>query len=307
MNKILFILFVLCFVSGLHASIFGNAAYNEKSRKAEVYYSEATAQEPHRKQCNNLHNKGAEKVSCERIFNPASEHIDFFLWGDSHTSAMVPGFVKQAELHGLNFRFSVLAGCPGVLNMRRIDTNTNCAFGANRVVEQIESIKPPLVILASSYVRNVVNGNLRSVNERRTVDSSRSRSEFSAGITATVERLKNTGASVVVVTEPPRHRVDPVIETVKEMMIGEHQSITSINIDDHLERIEQTYSYIDDSGIDERLNYSNFFCDISSCITRIDNQSLYKDVSHISNYGSTIVAEHVINDLFTKGFLKESE
>jgi hypothetical protein len=294
---------IVCLCAGLYASIFGNHAFNDRSRQADNYYLVANEPEPHRRRCNNLHNKTQTQVSCKELNNPNSEKTDLYLWGDSHSSALVPGLTEMAKLHQFNLEYSVLAGCGGVLNMQRADQNLNCAMGNSRVADHLEKTAPQLVLLASSYVQKVTDGLFRSVSAERVADSTKSVDEFKIAFKPTIDRIRATGASVLVLTEPPRQSIDPVMEKLKFIMVGRNAAIDPITPEQHQARITPVYSIIDESGIGLRLDYSDMFCGTGECVTEVDGRSLYKDRSHISNFASRILAGKLITDLQHHGYL----
>ena len=300
------LLALACLSYGVYSATFGNLAYSKKSRHADNYYSDATAPELHRRECNNLYNKGSSRISCTSLNNPESEKTDVFLWGDSFASAMVPGLTEMAELHKFNFEYSILAGCAAVLGMQRTDTNINCAKAHERTAKHLDETSPPIVLLTSSYAHNVGEGLLRPTSVERVVDNSNFTNEFALTIKHTIDRLRANGATVLILTEPPRHRVDPVIDKMKSIMVGRGTLVKPTTLAEHKARVDVIYSIFDQSGIDLRLDYSDFFCGTGQCITEADGRSLYKDRSHISNYASVILAKKLVADMQSHGYLNQA-
>lgn len=298
------LLALACLCFGVFSATFGNLAYNDRSRQADQYYVDATTPESHRRECNNLHKKGSARVSCKSVNNPDSEKTDVFLWGDSFASAMVPGMTEMAELNNFNLEYSILAGCAAVLGMQHTDENRNCLSGHLRVARHLAKTTPSLVLLISSYAHNVGGGLLRPTSAKRVVDNSNFVEEFSTNIKLTIDKLRTNGAHVLVLTEPPRHHTDPVIEKIKSVMVGRSAFDKPMTFAEHQNRIATIYSIFDQSGIDLRLDYSNFFCESDQCITEMNGRSLYKDRAHISNYASTLLASKLITDIQSYGYLK---
>lgn len=296
-------LFTFCLFAGIYASVFGNVSFNKKSQQASVYYQEAIAPESHRAACNNLHNKNIKQVTCKSLNRADSEKTDLFLWGDSHASAMVPGLTKQAEILGFNLEYAIMLGCQAVLQMQRSDGNYNCAKGNERIAKYLDENPVPFILFVSSYVHNVSNGYLRSVSSNRITDNSNSINEFADSFNATIDRLKSSGVKIAVITEAPRFSYDPVIEKIKHTMVGRNAALNPTTIESHYSRIDPIYSIIDNSGIDTRLDYTEFFCPEYKCTAEMNSKSLYKDRSHISNFGSTVLSKNVVADLEKAGFL----
>jgi hypothetical protein len=302
MLKTIGLLALLCLTLGIAAAVYGNAGFNRNSSIAEIYYKSATTPQAHRKRCNSLYNKRSEQVSCRSVHNPNTEKTQLFLWGDSHASMLVHGLEEMAKKYKFNLEYSILPGCLASLKMQRSDRNINCSAAHDRVAEHIKSSNFPLVLLASSYVHNTVTGRSRSIYSPRKIDPTNSVNEFAKSIEQTVNTIKSTGAKAVVITEPPRHAIDPVIENVKQIMVGRSKARIQISIDDHEKRIGKIYRIIDDSGVDLRLDYSRFYCKNKLCGTQLNQMSLYADKSHLSHVGSIEITKRIITDLKSQNY-----
>ena len=127
--------------------------------------------------------------------------------------------------------------------------------------------------------------------------------EFTSTINPTIDRLRANGSSVLVLTEPPRHHKNPVIDKMKYIMTGRDTLVKPITRAEHQARVAEIYSIFDQSGIDLRLDYSDFFCGTGHCITELNGRSLYRDREHISIYASRLFAEKLVADMQSHGYL----
>lgn len=273
---------------GLGAVYYGNSFIVDPDGEIDRFYQMAMEPEPNRTECSDLIRKG-DGISCKNFYNPSSQNVDLFVWGDSHGSALMPAFDGISKERGLNLEFSTTHGCMPVENMRRVDAYFSCVDVNSKVLEHIRASNFPVVVMVGSFVENIKKGQFRSAGADETFDSKMALSEFGAHFQETVAAVKSTGAKVLVFTEPPRTSVGPVDEFVRLKTLGQEPPVYLVKTEGHEDRISAVYSRIDEADIDRRLDYSGFFCPDSECRAYIDGQSLYKDSSHISNFGAKML------------------
>jgi len=288
---------IITFSAGILIGLFGNSAIVDKNGTIESYYLKAIEPEPNRENCSSQNFSNAENSTCTFLTNPSSDSIDIFIWGDSHGSALVPAFVKLAKTHHFNIQYAIRNGCQPVIGMKRVDSNFKCPTFNKNAIQAINNSKPKIVVLVGSFVNNLSVGKYRSINASNTIDPTQAQQEFATQIKATTTLIKATSAKAVVFTEPPRLSSNPVNNHLRKQTLGlQHDEIFATKLS-HKQRINDIYNIIDESGFDLRLNYSNFFCDEKKCKTQYNDHSLYKDASHISNFGAETLAPLIESDL----------
>jgi len=274
----------------------GNSRIVDSDGAINAYYTEARSAEANRGDCIDRVRKQKSTVSCKYNYSTTAEKTDIFIWGDSHASSIVPAFDLVAKQNLWNLEFSATTGCQSVVGMHRVDYSQQCEETNLAVAEHIQKSKFPIVILVSSFVNNVSKGKLRDINSDTNIDSEKASAEFAIRFKETISLIQNSGSLAVVYTEEPRLDRDPVLHNLNRMLVGKEPIQSELTIDDHLERISSTYEMMDNSGIDFRMDYSPFFCP-NRCKTSELGKSLYKDISHISNYGAASVSPLIEADL----------
>lgn len=288
---------ILTLSSGLAITFAGNSYLVDQDGSIEHYYQQALEAEPNRSHCSDMSLAPSDEVSCKLLGSPNTTQIDIFIWGDSHASALVPAFTKLAKTSGFNIEYATRNGCQPVLNMRRVDSNFYCAEFNNRTLNQINSSKPKVVVLVGSFVNNISAGIYRSIETEYIINEKKSKQEFKSNIETTLSKIKATGAKTVVFTEPPHLRNDPVNDHLRRQTLNLPNNTIYATKEEHLTRIKEIYNIIDKATPDLRLDYTNFFCTDLQCKVQAESRSLYKDASHISNYGAESLTPLIRGDL----------
>jgi peptidoglycan/LPS O-acetylase OafA/YrhL/lysophospholipase L1-like esterase len=257
-------------------------------------YNSAIEPEKSREKCTDLFLKGKSDLC--RLGPFKRENIDLFIWGDSHAGSMMPAFYQLSKEHDLNIEFSITLGCQAILNMNRVDVNHSCDIVNARVINQIAKQKPDSVILISSFVNNITKGKLRDVNRNKT-DKKDLFAEFSTRFNETVDTIKQLGINVIVMTEPPRFKTNPIFSTLRANTLNVKAVIPALNKKEHYQRIDKLYAIVDASNINERLDYTSLFCPEFECLFIKNNHFLYQDGNHLSQHGSKLVAPYFYNDI----------
>ncbi len=285
----------LLFFIGLAAYKWGNGAIVDPGGVVDNYYKNATEHEPNRKECAHEGYSGGKVVVCEHQGNSAKATPDFFVWGDSHGSALIPGVVHYADAAKLNFHYMTVAGCQPFYNMKRLN-QAFCEKVSDQAIAQIKQSQYKVVFLVGSFVNNLSYGRWRALDAPNEYDVSASIREFSQNFKMTVETIQSTGAQVVVFTEPPRQVENPVSDHMKRALFNKPER-TYADRAGHIERIMPIYELIDAANIEKRLDYTSYFCGEVDCYHRKNGNSLYKDESHISNYAARQLAQFFMQDL----------
>jgi peptidoglycan/LPS O-acetylase OafA/YrhL len=292
-----FISSIVTFSAGILIALLGNSAIVDPDGSIEAYYLKAIEPESNRENCSGPNFQNAGNNTCTYLSNQKSDSIDIFIWGDSHGSALVPAFVNIAKTHHFNIQYATRNGCQPVLEMKRVDSNFKCPAFNKNAIQAINNSKPKIVVLVGSFVNNLTVGKYRSINSSNTIDTTKAQQEFTTQIKATISQIKDTGAKAVVFTEPPRLSSNPVNNHLRKQTLGlQHDDVFATKLS-HKLRINNIYTIIDEAGFDMRLDYSSFFCNEKKCITQYKDNSLYKDASHISNFGANTLAPLIETDL----------
>lgn len=302
-NKIVAVTSCLASIALIAIGIFlidrGNSLLVDPTGKISNYYNQAISSEENRGQCSDLIYINKEKVSCSINENNYGTPPDIYVWGDSHAGALLPAISDISKQGNLNIKFAIHNGCQPVAGMRRVDSNFMCKEFNDKVLNEITEEKPKVLLLIGSFVENISVGKLRAVQSELSVSSVHAYPEFEHQFNDTINFIKksNPGTKIIVFTEPPRFPLNPVNEYLRRKTLKIEGTTSFVSLNEHYRRIGSIYDAIDQANIDSRLDYATFFCPEEYCIDSFNGKSLYKDASHISNYGAHVLSPLIYNDL----------
>jgi peptidoglycan/LPS O-acetylase OafA/YrhL len=113
---------------------------------------------------------------------------DMVLWGDSFAAHYVPGLLANERAIPYNIIEYTAAGCPPVIQYHSYSL-PNCQQFNKGAIEMIEEIRPKVVILSARWDLLLAHGFFKDLQD-------------------TVDRIRATGAKVVVVGESPEFGID---------------------------------------------------------------------------------------------------
>jgi peptidoglycan/LPS O-acetylase OafA/YrhL len=240
----------------------------------------------------------------------------FFVWGDSHASALMPAFDEMARQKDLSGWFATHAGCPSLLGIRLLQTprpqkcdEFNEAVARAIVKQGIRDVV--LVSRWSLYIygyEEIPNGEKRwlpdpilaGVNGSAVGDSVEAKKQiFERGVKDTLEFLKTHGVRTWIVYEVPLQRVDVPNYLARNALLGKpSEGRLRSEVLARQEFIRAVFARTN-SDLTHHVDPLSILCPESEphCRLEADGKSLYSDYNHVSVYGNKI-----LEPLFTPMF-----
>ncbi len=229
----------------------------------------------------------------------------FVIWGDSQADAWMPTFNDLAARNDKAGLFAAHGGCPPLLGIRRVnqDPSQRCTQFNEAVFAKAESIHATDVVLIgrwSWYIFGVEKGgqeegsgaiiaNTDEDDNGAAAETNRKR-VFQAAVTRTVQRLRDIGARIWIIDQPPTYTVDVPKYLAYAALRGETATGRARTY------IQQQHSYqleVFRSNNVEVVDLTAFFCPRADlyCRMTMDGRSLYSDFNHLSVFGARSVAK----------------
>ncbi len=188
------------------------------------------------------------------LLGECGDRVDCLVWGDSHAAAVIGAVEHVAEsLEICCALASRNATVPLVGTWRRGQEVAACEW-SDAIVDYVRRNKVPVVVLVSRWSVNVEG---ESGSDRRglildaessTGDPDSSARVLLRGLMRTIEVLRESGASVILVDQFPEHQIDPRRIMIKEILTGQPSShaTTRRQHDERMTRVDSAFSEIRD-------------------------------------------------------------
>jgi hypothetical protein len=131
---------------------------------------------------------------------------------------------------------------------------------------------------------------------------------------ATVDKLVNDGKQVVLIYPVPEVGWDVPYLLAKEKLYGiERTSPLSTSYDVFKERAASAYQQLSRVGPHSdllKIEPARLFCDtylLGRCATQIEENILYYDNNHLSQFGASLLVEHIFHEMSNKGWMSDKE
>jgi len=189
---------------------------------------------------------------------------DILLWGDSFAAHYVPGLLANERTIPYNIIEYTSAGCPPVIKYQSYSL-PNCQQFNKGAIELIEKVKPRIVILSARWELLLNHG-------------------FFAELKETIDRIRSTGAKVVVIGPSPEFGID--VRSLAYWLHNDGQgssswqiSNTDPTINEYLRRTTDGATLLDPIAA---------LCRGNICPYEKEGRLLYGDYGHYSIEGSEV-------------------
>jgi peptidoglycan/LPS O-acetylase OafA/YrhL len=282
--------FTLC--AGLF--IVGNMKLVDPEQNIEKIYNVAIEPEPTRKECTDKIRKSNEFSLCTLTPKNIAATKKVFVWGDSHASALMPAFNDIAESTLINF--AVTTGCPPLIDVKRTDLSQKCLIINQMVFKHILESNYDLVILSAAF-NNYLNWGLlglpSSPNKR---DVLQTQSTFLTGLTKTLKSFDKNTVDFLLLAQPPRFNENVPLSYLRQSILKGNYDKHPMAISEYNEQKDSFYELIPKQWKKNIVDTSSFFCSKDTCrIASDNNELLYKDKHHISNYQAKSMSKWINN------------
>lgn len=245
-----------------------------------------------------------------------SKDISFVLIGDSHALSLKSVFDNAAKFKNKKGIFTGISGCPGLLGINSITSNTNkrnCNLLNKKLFKFVKEKEIKKIFLASRWTYYTVgdlaknNFNLISKEEDSLSNKNISKLATIHGIRKTLKEYQNFDVNIVFIHQVPEQVYDPKYVYQKSMNFKKKEVNKkklleyAINVNQHLDHqkfirnnlnaIKREFSNL------KQIDFDNIFCDSSKCLHGSKNASYYADKNHLSIIGAMKTLEE-IKELF---------
>jgi peptidoglycan/LPS O-acetylase OafA/YrhL len=196
-----------------------------------------------------------------------------YLVGDSQAAAAADGAISAAKASGLNIAMRTINGCPPL----DFVTSGGGCWLANE--SDIKSLNPEIVVVASSLTYYAPETNPTNGEIPKSILS----------IINWISRLESQGRKIIVFLEVPK------MDMSARATILQPELITNVTrIEDQSSRIylEQKIieAFVKNSAVSV-VSADNIFCPGGQCNPRQKDKLLYRDPTHLSQFGSLLLKQ----------------
>ena len=260
------------------------------------------------------HLRSSKKWYCE-VGNRDSE-ISFIVIGDSHASALLPGFDLAAIKKKTKGIVTGYAGCPGLLSIQSIrqDNKTKDCFLLSKKVFNFakeNNIKKIFHVGRwNYYTGDEFNRNEFqpiTLNDNMFSNKKNSKKDFMIGLKNNIKLYNDINIAPIFVFQAPLQLYDP------EFVYFNAYDFQNNEVDlEKIEKFSVNYNKIKDSQVSIRENINllkknnyrikeidlnNLFCNKSKCLIGNEKTSFYGDNDHLSIEGAKLTKNKIFEKL----------
>lgn len=240
-------------------------------------------------------------ADCEGYFNKSpncrtSDEPEFLLWGDSFAMQLVQGLIASDP--NLAIQQNTRSSCSPILNISHIPGGrtlpaTECIEFNKQVfgwLEQNESVK--FVVLSSPF-SGVLSKDLFVSDGKQLARKDNGNLDYVASqMMETVDRIRQTGKRVVVVSPTPRSGFDTGQCLIRMANFGGREDACDFTLENrplgqNFELMDRISAFVPVIRLDE------FVCPGGTCDVMQDGIFIYRDGGHLSEGGSAYLGEKI--------------
>lgn len=228
------------------------------------------------------------------VGNKADTAPSFLLWGDSHADAVVPALSKAASKNNAWGYYAFYVSCPPLLGVenRGKPKSHKCAEFNSAMIEKARDLGVSDVILAAMWM-NYPTGTIQNVGADTRLESD-SQMAFERGLGASLNFLREANIRAWIFEQVPMAHHD----VAKALAVGRRFGISVEEIEPGFKDHEAKREYVRSVFVRAVDNENVFLidpasklCDENSCQVVADNQSLYADDDHLSEFGAVWLSD----------------
>lgn len=235
-----------------------------------------------------------------RVGEAVSARPDFVLWGDSHGEFVLGAIAQAATATNRSGLQITSEGCPPLLGITRPDkTYRHCTAFSDAAAKVISDPQINQVILVARWSLWSEGSRYRYENgqgfvlndDASSTNRSSNRDVFRRGMVRTLDALKAMGKKISVVAPIPEIGWD--VPSTLALGSWHHRRIHSEpTLSEFQERNRFAFQLLQELQPTYNLDLiypHQILCDQQICRAMIDNQPLYCDDDHLSNYGRSLL------------------
>ena len=230
------------------------------------------------------------------------KNIEYALIGDSHAQMMAPPVIEIANNQGKGTVVMVKGGCPPILEVKIARGNSKIGACKDLADVQFDFIKKNniktvfLISRWSLYLdRKDFNNNksayfiITEDNKKQSIEDTRI--NFIGYLNKSIKKYKDLGVRVILIEQIPVQKINPV----KNIININQKNMTSMLNRLSVKKIETSQYLLYSNTLIKQLaklnnvesiNFTNDLCDKFKCNIMKDKKFLYREQSHLNEYGA---------------------
>lgn len=245
-----------------------------------------------------------EAISCP--LGPVEQVPRFIVWGDSHAMALSAAFQAAALRRAAPGLLIARTGCAPLLGVTW-PARPACRDFNRAAVEKALAPGVEQVFLVARWAVHAEGTRFGDDGGNLVLTfpgvANSNHAAFSAGLAATVERLRAAGKQVVFVDAVPELPRSAPETLAKAMVMGRRYNP---GISRAAYRDRQAFTQMTARNLSQRLGMKilpteQVFCPLENCKVELDGASLYRDNHHLSPSGAAQMVDLVADALDTSG------
>lgn len=265
------------------------------SSQSVLYYQDAINMSDSQRRCKD------EFVCVVGDAEAAGSKPTYFLWGDSHASAMLVGYERWLESKGLVGAAAAEPGCPPLFDLVRRTRNgiTRCDVFNRNVLAYIEDNHDIQNVILVGRWAVAAHGTLTageagpdvildlSPDSKAALPDPGNAAAFEFGFQSTVDRLLALGKTITVIESVPEIGYNVPQSFTRHDLIGTVNRKVPTRADfDERNRLPLSImaNVLQDKPV-RTVSVADIVCR-PDCLVQLDNRSLYRDDDHLSAWGA---------------------
>jgi peptidoglycan/LPS O-acetylase OafA/YrhL len=229
-------------------------------------------------------------------WNPEVPGTDFVIWGDSHARVLAPELARALGKAGQSGGVSVgLSACPPLAGVALAERATDCPKLVDAALDLIKREKPRLVAMIGRWA--LLASDVPAPGDKTKsvglvdLENGRAPIQFADALIRTIERVKASGAEVVLVGPVPE--IDYHVPTALVRSLNGIGRLPAVLRADFDLRQKQVMAALGKVGTlrDVVVVYPHtVLCNEATCAVADGSRALYVDDDHLSPFGAARVS-----------------
>lgn len=226
------------------------------------------------------------------------------IWGDSYAMHLVPGLLENHErvIQFTRSRCGPIIGLAPIVAGRSLEWSEKCITFNRKVLDLIRNNKDiKYVVMSSSFGQYFETDYKDYVNNVLLASGSLSKDKKAASIAAlieTIDKVRATGKTPVLITSPPRSGFDIGLcvkkSNSKKLMFRRGCDFSRDQYEQHDREVIAALREVElKSGLDF-LWLDRIFCNDRICYAEAEGTRLYRDEGHLSTQGAKVMLGSIL-------------
>jgi hypothetical protein len=251
---------------------------------------------------------------CELGINDKSP--SFFVFGDSHALNLITALDSYGVMSNQKILFSSLGTCPALLEIQpfvntEYEERHNCKLLNDRIFNYVQNNNIKNVVLVGRWtnygisISRPLELHLIYRSDQTFLDVDDSDRNLHSSLKYTVQQFKKIGVNVYIAKDTPQQILNS-IDALKKSSFSRDEILInqlSVSLNEH-QRNQAVINNLINSLNVNIIDLDSVLCGESICPLVNNDQFIYYDDDHLSNFGTKKIAPKVIEDLY-KGARKQ--